>query len=40
MKNKKKIGIINLILFLPNIGALKWSKSKHKLFLNQSTLPS
>jgi len=29
--------MINLILFLPNIDALKRSQSEHKLFLNQST---
>jgi len=32
--------LTNLILFLPNIDALKRSKIEHKLFLNQSTAPS
>jgi len=38
MKNKKNWDqLINLILFLPNIDALKRSQSEQKLFLNQST---
>jgi len=31
---------MNVILFLPNIDALKSSKSEYKLFLNQSTSQS
>jgi len=32
--------LTNLILFLPNIDALKRSQSEHKLFLNQSIAQS
>jgi len=40
MKNKRNwYQLINLILFLPNINAVKRSKSENKLFLNQSNAP-
>jgi len=40
MKKKNWDQLINLILFLPNIDALKRTQSEHKLFINQSTAQS